>query len=189
VHDRRTGQTSRVSVASDGTQANGLSRGVAISSNGRLVAFRSEATNLVSGDTNGVSDIFVHDRTTGQTTRVSVASDGTQGDGFSSFPAISRKGRYVAFQSLSTNLVSGDTNGVSDIFVHDRVTGQTTRVSVASDGTQGDLDSSVPAITPDGRHVAFGSAATTLVVGDTNGVGDTFVFDRYRAGPSTDPGE
>ena len=178
VHDRATGQTTLVSVASDGAQGNGDSDAPSISANGRYVAFRSEASNLVSGDTNNTLDVFVHDRQTGQTTRVSVASDGTQGNGLSIHPALSANGRYVAFFSEASNLVSGDTNGTSDIFVHDRQTGQTTLVSVASDGTQADGYSSVPSISASGRYVAFDSLATNLVSGDTNFAWDIFVHDR-----------
>ena len=125
------GDTTRVSVASDGAQGNGYSYHPSISADGRYVAFESDASNLVSGDTNGARDVFVHDRQGGGTTRVSVASDGAQGNGGSAHPSISADGRYVAFQSDASNLVSGDTNGWSDIFVYDRQTGQTTRVSVA----------------------------------------------------------
>jgi Tol biopolymer transport system component len=181
VHDRQTGQTTRVSVASDGTQANNQSSDPSISSNGRYVAFASLASNLVSGDTNGAWDVFVHDRQTGETTRVSVASDGTQAIGFffgSSNPSISADGRYVAFDSWATNLVSGDTNDKPDVFVHDRQTGQTTRVSVSSDGTQANNGANYPSISADGRYVAFESGATNLVSGDTNSVTDIFVHDR-----------
>jgi Tol biopolymer transport system component len=179
VHDRLTGQTTRVSVASDGTQGNGESRYPSISADGRYVAFMSYASNLVPGDTNGKADVFVHDRLTGQTTRVSVASDGTQGNGDSwGWPSISADGRYVAFESSASNLVPGDTNGRADIFVHDRLTGQTTRVSVASDGTQGNNSSVWPSISADGRYVAFMSYASNLVPGDTNGALDIFVHDR-----------
>jgi Tol biopolymer transport system component len=172
------GNTTRVSVASDGTQANGGSFTPSISADGRYVAFASIAVNLVSGDTNGVQDIFVHDRQTGQTTRVSVASGGAQANGPSYDPSISADGRYVAFASLATNLVSGDTNNFRDIFVHDRQTGQTTRVSVASDGTQANGHSYDPSISADGRYVAFASLASNLVSGDTNNTGDIFVHDR-----------
>ena len=172
------GNTTRVSVASDGTQANGGSFTPSISADGRYVAFASIAVNLVSGDTNGVQDIFVHDRQTGQTTRVSVASGGAQANGPSFDPSISADGRYVAFASLATNLVSGDTNNEQDIFVHDRQTGQTTRVSVATGGGQANLASSDPSISADGRYVAFESIASNLVSGDTNNTGDIFVHDR-----------
>ena len=178
VHDRETGETTRVSVASDGTQGNGFSFCPSVSADGRYVAFESNATNLVEGGTNGYENIFVHDRVTELTTLVSVASDGTQGDYSSVIPSISADGRYVAFFSWATNLVAGDTNGFEDIFVHDRVTGKTTRVSVASDGTQGNSISSSPSISADGRYVAFDSVSTNLVVGDTNGSWDIFVHDR-----------
>src|SRR5207253_2716603 len=102
--------TVRVSVASDGTEGNDVSLGSALSADGRFVAFDSAATDLVAGDTNGTNDVFVHDRQTGITERVSVASDGTQGNKASSYPALSADGRFVAFDSDATNLVAGDTN-------------------------------------------------------------------------------
>ena len=179
VHDRVTGETTRVSVASDGTQAGGESVWPAISADGRYVAFHSWASNLIADDTNGTLDVFVHDRVTGETTRVSVASDGMQANGFSGFSKLSADGRYVVFLSVASNLVAGDTNNFSDIFMHDRVTGETTRVSVASDGTQANAGSAEPAISADGRYVAFPSYASNLVAGDTNGEADIFVHDRF----------
>gem|GEM_PF-2606427 len=184
VHDRQTGETTRVSVTSDGTQSNGFSYWPSISADGRYVTFRSDSSNLVDGDTNGFDDIFVHDRQTGETTRVSVTSDGTQGNGNSSgnsllaFPSISADGRYVAFYSQANNLVDGDTNGTGDTFIHDRQTGETALVSVASNGTQSNGFSYWPSISTDGRYVAFQSDASNLVDGDTNGFGDIFVRDR-----------
>jgi hypothetical protein len=186
VKDRATGQTSRVSVASDGTQANDGSYYPSISADGRLVAFLSSASNLVPGDTNtcgsvipgSCADIFVHDRQTGTTTRVSVASDGAQSNGISESPAISADGRFVSFESFATNLVAGDTNGAFDIFVHDLQSGATTRVSVASDGAQGNSDSRPSSINGDGRFVAFVSYASNLVPNDTNNDADAFVHDR-----------
>jgi archaellum component FlaF (FlaF/FlaG flagellin family) len=164
-----------VSVACDGTQGNGDSWPSSISADGRYVAFSSEASNLVPGDTNGRVDIFVHDRLMGQTTRVSVASDGTEGNSDSGGGTISADGRYVAFESAASNLVPGDTNEVADIFLHDRLTGQTTRVSVASDGTQGNDHSWWPSISADGRYVAFVSGVSNLVPGDANGNIDVFI--------------
>ena len=177
VHDRQMGETTRVSVDSDGTQGNGNSEYASISADGRYVAFQSSAHNLVTSDTNGVPDVFVHDRQTGETTRVSMDSEGTQGDAGSGSPSISADGRYVAFRSGAYNLVPGDTNGVSDVFVRDRQTGETTRVSVDSEGTEGDLESWDPSVSADGRYVAFSSNAENLVPDDTNGVGDVFVHD------------
>jgi Tol biopolymer transport system component len=200
VHDLYTGETTLVSVASDGTQGNSGSDTPSISANGRYVAFHSGASNLVAGDTNDAcysyghgylncSDVFVHDRETGETTRVSVASDGTQANNYSTEPFISADGRYVAFTSRATNLVEGDTtsecglapsyDNCPDIFVHDRVTGQTTRVSVASDGAAANGDSFAPFISANGRFVAFTSRATNLAAGCTDGwVWQVFVHDR-----------
>jgi Tol biopolymer transport system component len=180
VHDRQSGQTNRVSVASGGGQANDESIGPVITADGRYVAFTSDASNLVNGDTNGQDDVFVHDRQTGQTNRISLAGGGTQGNGNSSAPAISADGRYVAFSSAASNLVTGDSNGFIDIFVHDWQSGQTTLVSTAADGTQGNLTSSSPAISADGRYIAFTSSASNLVNGDTNNRADVFV---YNGGP------
>ncbi len=178
VRDLSNGTTTRVSVSDSGVQGNGESDSPAISADGRYVAFESEASNLVSGDTNGVTDIFVYDRTLSTIERVSVKSDGTQGDDHSLHPVISDDGRYVAFQSAATNLVTGDTNGVTDIFVHDRTLNTTTRVSVKSDGTQANNYSLHPAISGDGRYIAFSSIATNLVASDTNSVSDVFLHDR-----------
>src|SRR5205814_1949170 len=144
----------RVSVASDGTESNAASLGSGLSADGRLVAFQSAATNLVAGDTNGTTDVFVHDRQTDTTARVSVASDGTQGNGASAGVGLSADGRFVAFHSAATNLVAGDTNGATDVFVHDRQTGTTERVSVDSDGTQGNGPSAGAALSADGGLVA-----------------------------------
>ena len=168
VHDRQTGITQRVSVASDGSQGNLDSYVPSISADGRYVAFGSDASNLVFGDTNRYVDTFVHDRQTGSTQRVSVASDGRQGNKGSGSPSISTNGRYVAFASWASNLVSGDTNGYADIFVHDRQTGVTQRVSLSSDGSQGNDDSYSPSISTNGRYMAFTSRASNLVSGDTN---------------------
>jgi Tol biopolymer transport system component len=169
----------RVSVAINSTQANGDSDLPAISANGRYAAFTSEASNLVPGDTNGLGDVFVRDLWTGTTRRVSVASDGTQGNDSSGSEseAISADGRYVAFDSGASNLVPGDANHRGDVFVRDLRSGTTRLVSVATSGTQGNHTSSFAAISADGRYVAFDSTASNLVPGDTNHSADVFVRD------------
>ncbi|MBI3782563.1 MAG: PD40 domain-containing protein, partial [Deltaproteobacteria bacterium] len=168
VRDTNAGTTERMSVGSNGAQANGPSHRaggpVAINGDGQVVAFYSDANNLVVGDNNGQPDVFVRLRSAGVTQRVSVASDGTQGNGPSVLPSISADGRMIAFQSEADNLVVGDTNHVSDIFVHDRITGITERVC----NVQGNKSSSAPAISDDGNVVAFASSATNLVAGDAN---------------------
>jgi Tol biopolymer transport system component len=178
VRDRNTGTTYLVSRSSAGVQTDGVSYDPSLSGNGRYVAFDSSATNLVADDTNGARDIFVRDRNTGTTYRVSVSSSGTEATAASYSPGISSDGRYVAFESAATNLVTSDTNGQEDIFVRDRQTGTTTLVSKNSAGVQGDDSSYDPAISADGRFVTFISSATNLVADDTNGLDDIFVRDR-----------
>jgi cysteine-rich repeat protein len=176
LHDRLTGETTRLSVSASGEEALGNSIGAAMSADGRFVSFSSDANNLVPGDTNGRDDAFVHDRLTGETTRVSVSSSGEQADRLS-LPgqAISADGRFSSFSSDADNLVPGDTNDASDVFVHDRLTGETTRVSVSSSGEQAAGPSFINGISADGRFVAFESVADNLVPGDTNDAGDVFV--------------
>lgn len=181
VRDLTSGHISQVSVASDGTPGNADSFAPSVSADGRFVAFASEATGLVPGDRNRSEDVFVHDRTTRETIKVSVASDGKPGNGNSFAPSISADGRFVAFASEATNLVPRDTNGAIDVFVYDRETSRTSRVSVASDGAQAAADVFTPAISGDGRFVAFASVAANLVPGDVNRASDVFVNDR-RAG-------
>ena len=177
VHDRQTGMTKRISVDSSGVQANDYSAYPSISSDGRYIAFDSIATNLVTGDTNFVNDVFVHDSQTGMTTRVSVDSNGVQGNDYSGGSSISSDGRFVLFESRASNLVTGDTNSARDVFIHDRKTGQTSRVSVDSNGVQGNGNSGGASISSNGQFVSFSSSATNLVVGDTNGQQDVFVQD------------
>ncbi|MGH2754064.1 MAG: hypothetical protein ACRDLB_06480, partial [Actinomycetota bacterium] len=203
VRDRRDGRTKLVSISSFGIQGMhppDLMAGSfrpSISANGRYVAFDSDATNLVAGDTNGARDVFVHDLRTGTTQRVSLDSAGNQAGSLvtladSSDPSISADGRFVAFESHASNLVLGDTNRALDIFVHDRRTGSTKRVSVASDGSQADEASPLTGFPPqprstcasisgNGRFVAFRSWAEDLVADDTNVVWDIFVHDRKSA--------
>lgn len=178
VRDRQSGVTTRVSFNSSGVQADRGSHWPSISADGRYVAFMSEATNLVSGDTNAQWDIFVYDRQTAATTRVSVDNAGVQGNGYSDSPSISADGRYVAFASDASNLVSGDTNGTTDVFIHDRQLKVTARLSLSTSSGQGNGSSLSPLISADARYVAFSSYASNLVAGDTNGSSDTFVRDR-----------
>ena len=178
VRDRATGRTTRVSVSSAGRQGNGESGHLSISADGRLVAFESGSSNLVGFDMNAAYDVFVHDRQTGKTRRVSVSSAGTEGDGGSYWPALSDDGRFVAFYADAPNLVKGDTNSFPDVFVHDLVTGKTSRVSVRSSGTQANEGSYDPWISGNGRFVGFSAEASNLVGGDTNNASDVFVRDR-----------
>ena len=178
----------RISVASDGTEANGWSgqsqfappdqEQQALSDDGRFVAYASAATNLVPGDTNGYLDVFLWDRTTQTTSRVSVSTSGAQANGPSGSPAISGDGRYVSFSSRATNLVTGDTNSRQDIFVWDRTTGSTTRISVAANGTQANLDSIGSSMSSDGRFITYESEATNLVAGGTSSDLDVYLWDR-----------
>jgi RHS repeat-associated protein len=187
--DRQTSTTSLISSNSSGQAAGtGTMAGGAISANGRYVAFQSTSTNLVASDTNGVADIFLRDRTAGTTVRVSVATGGSQSNGLSEEPAISDDGRLIVFRSAANNLVSSDTNSVSDIFVHNRVEGTTVRVSLTSNGSQLSSSSNNPAISGDGRFVAFDTQAQ---LDSDDAYEDVFVLDLSRGGVSlvsrTDP--
>ncbi len=184
-----TPSTIRVSVDNGGSEADGASFLPAVSGDGRFVGFTSSATNLVTGDTNGADDVFLRDTCIGappgctpSTIRVSVANDGSQADAPSGSAALSADGRYVAFGSAATNLVTGDTNGTDDIFVRDTCLGvpsgctsSTVRVSVALDGTEGDNRSDFPRISDDGRYVAFQSSAARLAPGSGSSVVNVFV--------------
>ena len=180
VRDRLLGTTERVSVANDGSQANGDSDTAALSGDGRFVVFVSTATNLVTGDTNGHQDVFVRDRLLNTTERVSVSTGGTQADADSiAGPAISANGQSVAFASAATNLQPGDTNGSTDIFVHDMGASHTTaRISVSTAGTEALGWSYAPSLSAEGRFIAYQSDAANLVPGDFNSRYDVFVRDR-----------
>ena len=136
----------------------------------------------MAADANNAGDIFVHDRQTGQTTRVSVSSSGAEAQGASNDPAISADGRFVAFVSDAANLVAGDTGGYRNVFLHDRQTGQTTRISAGFGGITVDGDSDSPAISGDGGTIVFRSDATNLLAAgsDTNVAGDIFAYDRLN---------
>ncbi|MEG4318645.1 MULTISPECIES: calcium-binding protein [unclassified Microcoleus] len=175
VRDLSTNTTTLVSVDSAGDRALGYSHSPSLSADGRFVAFTSSATNLVPGDTNNEGDIFVRDRLTNATTLVSVSSSGDRALGYSYHPSISADGQKVAFLSLASNLVPGDTNNQADIFVRDLSTNTTTLVSVDSAGNQGNKSSYHPSISADGQKVAFLSDATNFVPGDTNNTSDVFV--------------
>jgi Tol biopolymer transport system component len=231
----------RISLSTNGDEADGDSSEARLSADGRFVLFASAATNLVAEDTNGVTDIFVYEIATGVTERVSVASDGAQADGHSSSGVMSADGRYVlfasfadnfttadsptqdvfrydrvtgmtelvsisplgaanaaamhpsvsadghsiVFASLANNLVPNDTNGMYDIFYKDMRTGVVIRLSESADGTEGNRDSLAPTISSNGQIVAFGSEATNLVAGDTNGLPDIFVVDVEPSLPPT----
>jgi Tol biopolymer transport system component len=177
VRDFKKGATQRVSVSSAGTESNGGSYAFALSSDGRYVAFSSGASNLVEGDDNGVYDVFVRDLKIGVTQRVSVDSNGKEADGGSYEASISANGRFVVFNSSAGNLVPGDDNETTDVFVRDLKTGVTIRASVDSAGIGGNSYSQDSVISANGRFVAFSSASDNLVPGDTNGLADIFVHD------------
>ena len=180
-----TGVTTRISTDTLGNQADNSSLYPSISSDGRYVAFCSYATNLVGNDTNGEYDIFLKDTQTGTTTRVSVDSSENQTTGSAfSRTSISSDGRYVAFRSSATNLVSGDTNGTYDIFVRDTVAGTTMRVNVSESGDQANGGSENPSISADGSYVVFQSNATNLHPDDR-----TLTKDVFAASPEMDFGD
>jgi Tol biopolymer transport system component len=177
LRDRETGTIEPISISSSGAAANGESSSPAISGDGRFVAFRSSADNLVPGDTNGTADILLRDRERGTTELVSVAPDGSPANEPSFSPAVSADGRFVAFASGAGNLAPGETNGRLQIYLRDRQTGTTERVSVAG-SAPADGNSFSPSISADGRFVAFDSYATNLAPPDTNYAPDAFVRDR-----------
>lgn len=177
VRDLVGGTTSRLSNAVSGVPANGDSSAPAISLDGSTVAFSSLASDLVAGDSNGVSDVFVVARTGGPVRRASIASDGRQAALSSFSPSLDRTGTRVAFESAAANLVTGDTNLIRDVFVRDISAGTTVRASQAQDGRQGDAESREARIAADGSRVAFVSLASNFVPGDTNRVSDVFITD------------
>lgn len=182
LRDRTNNTTTRISIGLNGTQANGHSGAPAISNNGRYIAFRSDASNLVEGDTNGRADIFLYDLQLSTMTRVSVARDGTQGNGNSDWPNLNNNGRFISFWSDSNNFTPDDANNTGDIFVHDRVTGVTTRINIALNGAQANGPTArVHGLSGDAAFAGFESLANNLVANDTNNSNDIFVA---KAGPN-----
>ena len=171
-------KTQRASVGSQEQESPNGAIYPSISGSGRYVVFETNSDNLVPGDTNTETDVFVRDRKTGRTERVSLRSNGAQANSWSGYASISANGRFVSFTSDASNLLQGDTNGVQDIFVHDRRTDRTTRVSVDGRGSEGNDDSSSSDISATGRYVIFTSVATDIVRNDANGYEDLFVHDR-----------
>lgn len=180
VRNLQTGVTERVSVSSNGTPANDWVDIASISADGRHVAFQSRATNLIVGDINGIQDVFAHDRQTGITTRISENPLGVSASRRSGGPRISADGRYITYSTLAGNLVPGDTNQQSDIFVYDQEFGVTERISLSSAGVEGDRLSHSPVLSSDGQFLAFASDARNLVYGDNNERLDIFVRDRWN---------
>ena len=178
VHDRQTGQTTRVSVSSAGVQANNLCGLSDISADGRFVVFEGFASNLVAGDTNGTQDIFCHDRQTAQTTLVSLGAAGQQALAACSQCSVSADGRFVAFQTADNALVPGNTCVGTDVFLRDRQSGTTTWVSVSTTTGQTFTSRQNARISDDGWTVVFDSAATDLVMNDLNGASDIFAWSR-----------
>ena len=147
-------------MTSDGKQATGESVRPSISADGRYIAFQSDAP-LQSDDTNKKTDVYLHDRSSGETTRVSIGPGGVEGGGGSFSPSMSADGRFISYWSNAGNLVADDTNKAGDVFVFDRSDGSTVRISVGDGDVQGDGMSSDPSMSPDGRYVAFWSGRPT----------------------------
>lgn len=183
-YDRQADELSIVSVSSDGAQGNMDSEFASVTADGRYVAFVSEASNLVTGDTNAKADIFVHDRQTAETRRISIGLAEAEANGDSTHPQISADGRYIAFASYATNLVAGDTNNRDDVFVYDLDAEEIRLASMSTAGIQGNDTSYLPDISADGQHIAFQSAADNLVADDDNDNDDIFVNSTSGSGGS-----
>jgi hypothetical protein len=182
--DRQADELSIVSVSSDGEQGNMDSEVASVTADGRYVAFDSQANNLVNGETDTFFDIFLHDRQTGETIRISNGLGGAEVNGDSKHPMISADGRTIAFTSEASNLVANDTNDKYDIFIYDRQTGETSRISVSTSGVQADDTSYFSDISADGQQIAFQSAADNLVADDDNDNDDIFVNSTSGSGGS-----
>jgi Tol biopolymer transport system component len=178
VRDQQTGITTLVSANPNGESGNDDSYYPDISADGRYVVFQSIADNLVPNDSNGSYDVFLYEQWTGILQRVSVSFSGGETDGHSSEPSISADGRFITFTSTASNLVSGDTNDTTDVFIHNRQTGVTERLSLNTQGEEGTGVSFASAIAANGRYIAFQSGASNLVPDDTNNFYDIFVRDQ-----------
>jgi len=177
VHDRASGETRLVSRSSAGEPGDGPSQSAVLSADGSFVAFQSHATNLAPDPNGAVRDVFVHDLRTGETELVSVSDLGLAGNMNSDLPSISADGSRISFHSNANNLVPGDTNGMPDVFVRDRLAGTTRRVSVATGGVQASVHSYNSSISADGRFVAFQTAASLVPADDDGGFLDVYVHD------------
>jgi TolB protein len=180
LRDAVTETTQLVSRGLDGVEANGHSFGPSISADGTVVAFISEAANLVEGDSNGLADVFVRNLRTGQTLRISVSSAGNEANDASSDPSTSASGRFVAFLSDASNLVGRDEAWGGDVFVHDLRTGDTRQVTIGVNGIDLKRGSYPPSISAHGRFVAFASGSPRLIEADANRANDVFVRDLKR---------
>jgi Tol biopolymer transport system component len=183
LRDTVAGTVARASVATGGLESNADSLSPAVSDDGRFIAFQSQATNLAAGDFNGTWDVFVHDRQTGLTTIVSVANTGAIGNGASTSPSISGDGTLIAFESDATNLAVSDPNLATDVFVRNLATSTTRMVSRIPGGALGNAASKAPALSGDGRFVAFESLATNLAPGATAAFSKILVIDLSAGGP------
>ncbi len=184
--DNQTGVTERMSVSSAEVEGDLGGYGGFVSADGRYVGFSSDSVNLIAADTNFSTDAFLRDRTAGTTIRVSIRNGGGEGDGPSYLQSMSPDARYFVFASDAENLIGLlDENFSTDVYLRDRTLAKTERVSVATDGTEGDLDSSGGSISDDGRFVAFISNTSNFDPGDSGIFADVFVRDRNAAAPAT----
>ena len=170
--------TTRISQSFDGSDVDGSSGSPAMSANGRFIAFASHASNLIPGDTNTISDIFVSDRQQGEISTASIAVDGTIGNGASYQPAISADGRFIAFASLASNFANDDANGMPDIYLRDQVKGSIERVSLDMDSSKSLAWNDHPSISGDGRYIAYLSHSVQILDRGTFRTSDVFLYDR-----------
>ncbi len=186
VQEKTTSRVSLVSATPLARGGNGSSTSPSVSSNGQFVVFASAASDLVPNDTNGFRDIFLRDLLSGTTVLISSAPGGGAANGDSSTPRISPDGRFILFESSAENLVPGDANRLSDLFLYDRMIGVTTLASVGAEGLPGSahgslVKSEMAGMTPDGHWVVFASAASNLVSGATGGTREIYLRDRQAS--------